>query len=193
MQTTQDSDTNSLESVEFEIDGNNVITATGALWSAFALTNDAPQLAGEAVIGKSLLQFISGESSRNLMRNLLEAARQSRKPVELDYRCDSPELRRQMRMRLEPLDHGFLRCSNLLLKTEARAAPIHFVCAKQRARDTLIRCSICNRIKNRERWMEADHLKAARHALTLKVTYGVCPDCSCRLQQLADASASASG
>lgn len=172
------------ESVEFQLDHKNIITATGALWSAFALTNEAPQLAGESVIGKPLLQFISGESSRQMMRTLLEAARRKQAPLELDYRCDSPELRRQMRMRLEPQQDGSVFCSNLLVNSEARVAPIHFVCAKERARDTLVRCSLCNRIKNRERWMEADHLKAARHKLTLKVTYGICPDCAARIEQL---------
>lgn len=170
--------------LEFSVDANNVIIAINGRWDEFADANDAPQLKKQHVVGKSLFDYISGNVTRQFVQNLLDIVRQKNTNICFDYRCDAPNLRRYLQMRLMANEHGEVRISNYQLHTEPRVVPVFFIRSNQRDRHTRVRCSICNLLKQAEQWVEAESLQTDKKPLTLSVIYGVCPSCQLQLQQL---------
>src|SRR5450631_2450126 len=89
-----------MEPVSYQIDGHDDIISVNSAWKAFARSNGAPHLA-EQVVGRSLWEFVSDGTTRQVYRDLLVRVRGGR-TVTFSYRCDSPSLRRYMRMTMTP-------------------------------------------------------------------------------------------
>lgn len=163
--------------VEFILDAEDRIIRVNSSWSAFARANGAPELAVDAILGKPLLDFISGKVTREYVQRLLSAARHRRQGVGLDYRCDSPTTKRYMRMEAAPWEGGEIRFTHRVMRIEARPAPLCFEKATERGRDTLVRCSACNRLKWQNAWVEGEALPLGGGRAPIRVIYGVCPAC----------------
>jgi hypothetical protein len=172
-QTTSDA----VESVMYALDADNNIIAVNRSWQSFASSNNAPELIDEQVIGQPLMQYISGNITKQFWQTLLDKARLTNSALHLDYRCDSPDLRRFMRIKVYRGDSDMLHFESVLLRTESRPVSIHFKRAQQRGADTKVRCSFCNNILYKNRWVEAESLVAGKHSVTLDVIYGICPVC----------------
>lgn len=69
---------------EFTLDPQDVIIAINPAWDEFAASNDAPALDSQAAIGKPLLDFISGNGTRQHIQKLLAAVRSSGDEITLD-------------------------------------------------------------------------------------------------------------
>jgi len=173
------------ERVDFWLDAQDQIVAVGSDWDRFAKENGAPELSGSAVIGKPLLEFVSGKVTRTFVQALLQLARDRKQPIELDYRCDSPLKRRYSRMRVVCDAAGGLVFSHETLRTEARARPVRVAAASQRGRHTSIRCSMCNQVKPANAWLEPEHYlqTGAPETPQLWVIYGICDACASQLGQ----------
>ncbi|MES2013037.1 MAG: hypothetical protein V4445_04735 [Pseudomonadota bacterium] len=164
--------------VSYTIDPENRIVAVNNGWDIFAEANQGESITGGAVIGHSVLDFISGKVTKEYWRSLLERARHSTQALHIDYRCDAPHIKRWMRMELSLLDNGNVCISHTQLAAEKRNKPIHFEIAQQRGKSSYIRCSQCNKIKQREVWLEAESLSETIKINTLlQVVYGLCADC----------------
>lgn len=74
-------------------------------WNEFATENGTPELADPAlVIGRSLYDFITDEETRNIYKKFAESLiKQIRDSVIFFYRCDAPEVKREMRMAITPV------------------------------------------------------------------------------------------
>jgi hypothetical protein len=175
--TAQDSQTLAGESVIYELDGDNNIVAVNPVWHDFAVANNAAELCLDQVIGKPLMQFVSGNITKQFWQTLLDKARRANTPLQLDYRCDSPALRRFMRIKLYRGDNETLYVDSAMLRAEPRPVSIHFKRAQQRGAETKVRCSFCNFILYKSHWHEAENLVVTAHAVTLEVIYGICPMC----------------
>lgn len=173
-------------SVEYVLDSENVIVAVGGDWDGFARANDAPDLIGAAVIGRPLLDFISGKVTRGYVLRLLDRVSEHAQSIELDYRCDSPETRRFLRMHIMPLAAGGVRLRHRLLRQEVRTLPVHFHRAAERVHNSHVRCSMCNHIRVDGRWGEAEALLPL-HELRkgVAVIYGLCQTCLQKIEPMA--------
>ncbi|MEW5903093.1 MAG: hypothetical protein AB1722_01935 [Pseudomonadota bacterium] len=172
--------------LEYLLDSENLIVSVGGEWDEFARANDASGLSGTAVIGRPLLDFISGKVTRGYVLKLLDHVSTHGQPIELDYRCDSPETRRFLRMIIMPLAGGGVRFRHRLLREEARALPVHFHRAAERVRDSHVRCSMCNHIRVAGCWGEAEALLPL-HELRkgVAVIYGLCQTCMQKIEPIA--------
>ncbi|MDO9280950.1 MAG: hypothetical protein Q7T88_01055 [Methylotenera sp.] len=172
------------ETIVYKLDVDNNIVAVNRLWQSFALANNAPELGIDQVIGKPLMQYISGNITKYFWQALLDKARLANTVLHLDYRCDSPDLRRFMRIKVYRGDGESLHFESALLRTESRPVSIHFKRAQQRGADTKVRCSFCNGILHKSHWVEAESLVTGQKSVTLDVIYGICPDCQSTLDSL---------
>jgi hypothetical protein len=117
------------------------------------------------------------------VRTLIQSARLLRKPLLRPYRCDSPDLRRYMEMRLSVDSSGLLRWEHRLLRCERLARRLAFVpYTGGPGGHPVVRCSICNRVKAAGAWQEPDAAGDASLAsvpadVHIPVIYGVCPTC----------------
>lgn len=182
--TEQDDEISQTESVIYELDANNNIVAVNQRWQSFALTNNAPELSDELVIGKPLMQFISGNITKRFWETFLEKIRLTNAEIHLNYRCDSPDLKRFMQIKAYRGEGERLYFESALLRTESRTTPIHFKRAQQRNADTKVRCSFCNNILYKNHWVEAETFVTGNRSVTLDVIYGICPACQTSLDAL---------
>lgn len=173
-------------SVEFSLNDQNEIVAVGKEWDQFALKNNAPELVGGKVIGRHVLDFVSGNVTRQFLLAILELVRSGSQPIELDYRCDSPYERRFMKMSVSLMKSGQVCFINSTLRVETRTQECFISKAVQRSKNTSIRCSMCNLVQYSQDWVEPEQLLTT-HKQThseLLVIYGICESCTKQLQQL---------
>lgn len=161
------------------LDVGDTIVDIAPGWEHFANANDAPDLDVRRVIGRNLMNYVHGDVTRMFVRTLIQSARLLRRPLVRPYRCDSPEVRRDMEMRLCVEDSGLLRWEHRLVSATPFERRIAFAPAEPtEARRCTVRCSMCNRLKSPRGWHEpVDQPPPAETCSPLPVIYGVCPEC----------------
>jgi len=174
------------ELINFWLNAQDQIVSVGRDWERCANENGGHELTCSRIIGRPLLEFVSGKVTRTFVQSLLQLARDSVKPIELDYRCDSPLLRRYTRMRVVSDASGGVLFSHQTLRTEKRSCPVRIALASQRGHHTPIRCSMCNRVKLANAWLEPEHhlQSGAPDSPQLWVIYGICNACALQLRLL---------
>ncbi|MDT8406079.1 MAG: hypothetical protein RQ715_02405 [Methylococcales bacterium] len=161
----------------YVLDAANIIIEIGGAWDGFAAHNDGYAVFAKNVIGSTFTDFISGRVTRQYWLDLFVLIRTVKKPVALNYRCDSPYEKRIFRMTLQPEAEDKLRLISTCVLTERRPRPLFFHTAKQRSRHTLLRCSQCNGIQHHGQWLEADEFAKRQRGSQWSVVYGLCPPC----------------
>jgi len=160
-----------LEPVIYWLDGSDRIVDLNEAWEAFARSNGGRGLEPDLVVGRPLRQFISGDPTRMWLDAVLALARLKGEPVERTYRCDCPELKRFMKMRVVPEKGGVVRLEHHVLSTQPRPA-VHFVpCSQAVDGKPLVRCSICCRVQEDGCWKDP----LPRPEGPYLVVYSVCP------------------
>lgn len=171
--------------ISYELDAADIIVSVGGAWDQFALQNDGGALVATSVIGTPLLKHVSGDVSRFFVRSVLEACRvlQTRRSVE--YRCDAPGFKRFMRMTVEPRERHSLIVAHQVLRIEPLLRPIgFFVSPAAPTAIPLVRCTMCNRVKQGADWTEPDEALAGGLLSSDEpnaVIYGVCDPCRARV------------
>ncbi|MDX1494064.1 MAG: hypothetical protein R3253_08405 [Longimicrobiales bacterium] len=171
--------------IEYRVDRDNVIVGVNDAWRAFASDNGAEDLV-EAE-GRELLASISGDSTRLVTRHLLDRVRATRGTVEIPFRCDAPDRRRYMRLRLLPVGDGGVGFRSWLVREEARP-PLAVLDIREARGDGLLRiCSWCNKVAVDDGWMELED--AAERLLLFEaptlpdITHGMCDGCETEVMQ----------
>ena len=98
-----------MDEVAYAVDASGTIRQVGhTRWREFAAAGGAPSLADPArVIGRSLFAFILGEEVRESylrIHDLILSGRRAR--IAFPFRCDAPDLRRDMWMTVTPIRSG---------------------------------------------------------------------------------------
>lgn len=170
--------------IEYLLDERDQIISTGGDWDAFASQNDAPELREGKLVGRPLLDFVSGRVTRSYIQVLIEQVRKTGQSIAIDYRCDAPEVRRFMQMKVSPSLNNGIRFQSRVLRIEPRETPVTFYRPAERIRGCYNRCSMCNRIKVAEDWGEAESLLSRQDLQKgVAVIYGICPGCNASFQK----------
>ncbi|MRR52166.1 MAG: hypothetical protein EG825_14875 [Rhodocyclaceae bacterium] len=167
-------------SICYLLDENDVIVDISQGWDDFARENAAPHLDASNVIGRNLIDFVSGDETKMYVRAILNSARLFRRPMVRTYRCDSPDQRRYMEMRLTIVDDNLIKWEHRMVRSESLQRRMRFrVAAGFDAGKLIVRCSVCNRLKSGSSWHEPDQapLTPTEGEEEYLVAYGVCPDC----------------
>lgn len=173
--------------IVYTIDGSDRITSVNPAWEAFAAANGGGHLLAPAVLDQPLWDYISEPTTALLYRRLTERVRQTGYPVELKLRCDSPDCRRFLRLKVQPEPDAGLRFEVATILEEARAPIPWLEPGAPRTVETVEMCAWCKQVLVGGDWCEvevalADHALANRDMLP-GITHGICPRC------LADAEA----
>lgn len=176
----------------YRIDQSNAIYFVNDAWLDFARENQASQLNSDAVLHKSLWSFVSGLETQHLYGVMLEKVRTGQTPIKVPFRCDAPECRRYMELKIYPLPHKSLEFRSRILKLEPRDAVKVLDTTVDRSSDLVKMCSWCKKVYTGELlgWVEVEEamwiLDLFSAVKLPRITHGMCPDCyeSC-LQELA--------
>ncbi len=182
--TQQAADSES-RAIVYRVDRNDRITSVSDGWEAFAESNECRSLPQENVVGSSLWGHIQDPVTTELYREMMAFVRAQRRRAQFQFRCDSPDVKRFMRMSIDPLPDGALEFRSELVTAEPRRVPFH-VQASFRAFPVLVRCSVCNRVKTGSEWRDVvdavEEGLVLNHDLPLMVAYGVCDECRDRVR-----------
>ncbi len=174
----------------------------GPNWQRFLEDNPPQDLeaynrAKQSVIARSVTEFFAGERVRStfadLFKNVLSGTRQA---IRLDYRCDAPKLRRDMRMSVSPIttagEVNHLLYQSVMLSVQERPAiPLFGVpVADQETEDILTLCAICARVAwpisgptAAREWIEPTEYYRRDGSDVTVISHGFCEDCFARLQE----------
>lgn len=166
-------------SLYYLLDGRDRIADAGGAWDRFAMENDGNDILRERVIGSSIYDHVVGDTSGMFLRTLLSSVRLLGRPLTRPYRCDSPDTKRFMEMTLVAEEDDSVRLSHRLVRSEPFGQ--RFIFTVERGRQAfLVRCSMCNRVKRSNHWMEpevAAQTGEFQAGQPQSVIYGVCPRC----------------
>lgn len=171
-------------------------------WRQFMAGNPLREAADEACTAQSVLQgritqFFAGSRVRDVFTDLFESVLGgARRVVRIDYRCDAPGLRRDMRLTVGPIRTGgevsHLLYQSVQLSAEPRAALPLFGApvAEGGAEDLLTLCAICAKVAwpvgapaGQREWIEPSAYYRLGGGEVASISHGFCEPCFDRLQR----------
>ncbi len=137
----------------------------------------------DASLGRSLWDFVAGHELKKLQRLLLRRIREEVRDIELPFRCDGPEMRREMDIRIVAHPSGrVVMFSARLRSEEPREAQPMLDPEVPRSASTLEMCGWCDRFEVEGEWVEveeaATRLELFRRTELPAISHGICPRCS---------------
>jgi hypothetical protein len=162
----------------YELNERLEIVSVGGTWQVFAEANGGHDLDASRICGRSLWDFVQGDVTRIFLNSIFQKVISFGTAIAIPYRCDSPELKRHMRMLVRPAPSaGHLLLEHEILYVEARSAALHFHFEPEVHPDRHLRCSICGRMNVSDRWFDPAESLGSSAASSYLVTYSVCQDC----------------
>lgn len=162
------------------LNNKDIILSVKGPWDEFADDNGGIKIYAKDVCGRSIWDFVVGDETRMWLETIFQLARLNLSIIERSYRCDSPDLKRFMRMRIFPEEGGNLRIEHKILAIKERSAPVNIQYSKNSNRKKLRqRCSFCGRLNQdgkQGNWVEPlpEHADMSSEII---VIYTVCEDC----------------
>ena len=173
--------------IVYRLDQENQIISVDGPWDDFALDNEGSNAIACQVEGRPIWHFITGDTTRMWFEVMLKSARLRQTTLELCYRCDSPELKRFMRMRIVPGENDILSIEHEQIGEERRASPVTIRYAGNKPVGSFnTRCSMCGRLKQGPDWLEPEQQKHPSD--TVNVIYTVCESCKTLVSKASAAS-----
>lgn len=171
-------------------------------WGQFFEQNSSPhgqslEFGARVVIGQPITAFIAGQEVRKAYANMFHSVFMGRHPVfHLDYRCDAPTIRRNMRLSITPIDgyaknDRYLLYQSIQLLAEPRPpiALFSVPVAQTDQSDLLTLCAICAQVAwpisaphGEREWIEASEYYRRGGDEVVMISHGFCDTCFSRLQ-----------
>jgi hypothetical protein len=167
------------------IDAEGRICFVNDAWLAFADENGWRTSAAD-LLGTPLNTRIAGAEPRHIYRLLIDRVRHAGHPARFAYRCDSPDLRRFMEMRISALSDGQVEFCSRVLRLEPRERiRVLDSALRQRSEEVLQMCSWCKAVFAQPAWLDLEEavqrLGILAEAALPRISHGICPTCSERL------------
>ncbi len=168
------------------VDSDGRLKSVNDAWLAFAAENGWHTSTSE-VLGSPLMAYISDPETRHIYHLLIEQVRKDGRPACFSYRCDSPDCRRLMEMRIHhdrALDQVEFR--SRVLRVERRD-PVALLKSgpAERSGALLTVCSWCKAVQTDDAWVEVEQAVKRLGLLAAQalpqISHGICPACSERM------------
>lgn len=172
----------STDRLSYVIDRSDRIVSVNDAWASFAKYNAGTDLMPPAVLGSSLWAAIQDATTRELYRLLLRRVRDGTSDLAFRFRCDSPEYRRLLEMRIQCGPEERVAFSTTEVVVEKRSAVPLLDTTQSRSEAMLKVCSWCMLVRlPDERWVEVEQAVAELHLFSVarlpQISHGICPRC----------------
>ena len=167
-------------SVTFCLDSALRITYCNLAWDQFALLNDGSHLARPAVIGRCILDFISGPD-HDYYAEAYKRVLTTNESWEHEYECSSTQIYRKFRLRVFPMQKisGLLVVNSLLTESAQLARseqPLEHLYRTQEG--LLIMCSSCRRTRRNNPGIPIwDWVPGFLEPMAERVSHAICAPC----------------
>ncbi len=169
----------------YRIDENDNIISVSKNWDKFAEDNKANSETCKSpfILNKSIWDFFVDPETIHLYQILVNKVRESKKALNVQIRCDSPKLRRFIKISMKALQDNHIEFSSKIVKIEEREPVLILDSTKERSEELLKICSYCKQIKiSEKRWIETEeavvNLRLLEDDKLPRITHGICPNCS---------------
>lgn len=169
--------------IEYEIDEQNHIVNANDAWFDEARTAGDERLADGSVVGRDLWDLIHDRNTRHLYETMISRARARAQPVGFCFRCDTPDQRRLLHMKITPRESGHVTFEVRLVESQPREA-VELLRIGRAQSDAFIRmCGWCKRLPlPGDRWLEVEQALDALHLFETSgplpaISHGICPEC----------------
>lgn len=171
-----------VEALSYAIDEQDRLVRVDEGYYRFAEENGWVE--ARTSLGRSLWDYVAGEDLRKVQRLLLRRVRDEVGSVELPFRCDGPEVRRKMDIRIAAGRGGRAVLFSAQLRVEEeREEPMPLLdAAAPRGEELLAMCGWCDRFEVEGEWVEVE--EAARRLDLFDrpelpaLSHGICPACN---------------
>lgn len=175
-----------VEALSYAIDDQDRLIKVDDGYYRFAEENGW-EGAGDS-LGRTLWDFVGGDDVRRLQRLLLRRVREGVRAVELPFRCDGPDVTREMDIRIAADKSGRVVLFSARLRAEREREepqPLLDPDAPREEGDFLAMCAWCDRFLVEGEWVEVEEaarrLELFRRPRLPILDHGICPECSGQL------------
>lgn len=175
-----------VETLSYAIDDEDRLIKVDEGYYRFAEENGWGDVG--ASLGRSLWDFVAGHDVKKLQRLLLRRIREGVRDVELPFRCDGPEVTREMDIRIAADSTGRVVLFTARLRAEEEreeSQPLLDPNAPRDEGDFISMCAWCDRFLVDGEWIEveeaAKRLELFRRPQMPTLDHGICPQCSGQL------------
>lgn len=162
--------------MHYVISSDDNILSLSSDWDQVAAESRCADVFEATVVGSSIWQHVSGIETKSYLNALFFYSRQTRRSVNLNYRCDTQKTPRLFRMEIVPLEKGGLRIGHHQMPMPNPVASAPVVLDTQRPS---LQCSQCLSVKVGEGWVDQMFVVPK---CDFPSKYIVCP--ACRKQAL---------
>lgn len=167
----------------YSIDGADSVVSVSDTWLAFARENGAPELTRDFVVGESLWEFIKGDTTKLLYKQLVQHVRDTDTTLVVPFRCDSPSVQRDMRLEIKQTCKGEVEFAGVLLSAKPRSYLPVLDARVPLTSDILTLCSCCKRaLVEAIGWLRLEDAVVLSHCFEAdsrpRLRYSICPKCA---------------
>lgn len=176
--------------IEYVVKPDGTVVEIRGIWDDFARANDAGGPAIADVVGRQLWDFVSGPATRQVYDALIDRVGKTRTGIHFTFRCDTPDVRRLMRMDVRGDGSENIRFTSRMVREEPRPAQRLLSTDADRSDVTVVMCSWCKRLKHDDRWVEVEEYVESTGLMEEErfpqLNHGLCPDCAAAMEALVD-------
>lgn len=144
----------------------------GGDWDEFALANGGSRARANDVLSTSLFAHVLDRPTRVALTALIEAVRETRQPLKVDYRCDSPTVLRRFQLTIQPMKENRVLLVHDLRDARSFERPLAAWSFDPEAEQE--KCSFCCAVHHQGGWVAPEDLDGPHPE---KVRYTLCPHC----------------
>jgi hypothetical protein len=164
------------------VDKNDNIVGVNENWQSFAEENLGTACLPEKIIGSSLWDHIRDPETKHLYEIILLKVREYHRQATFSFRCDSPEIRRLLKLFVIPREDDSVDFISQKINTELRKPVELLRSGIERSEDLIRICSMCKKIALSEtEWTEVEiavqEMKLFEREVLPQITHGVCQPC----------------
>lgn len=160
------------QQVFYVLDSTHHLLWVGGDWDDYAAENRGGLARSSRVLGTRLMDQIAGTETREVMVGILTDVLETKRSFRMEYRCDNPCQRRDMRMTVTPMRHDRLMVTHDL--RDARSFPSIGPGWRWQPGAWDCKCSFCGSLRRISGWVDPFET-GQRHPEV--VEFAVCPAC----------------
>ena len=167
----------------YELDDEDTIVYVSKNWANFGKENGAgDKQNSNSVIGKRIWDYITDLETQHLYKLLYKNAREGKPMPTIPFRCDSPDSKRHLELKIETKPNGNLSITSIIRKVELRKR-VNLLDSNVRRSEKLVKmCSMCKKVETDPgTWREIEFLLTEKKLFAVEpmpnITHGLCIDC----------------
>jgi len=169
-----------INGVVYRVNDRDEIVLVDDAWDRFAGANAGHRVLAREVLHHSLWDFVVDATTRKIYRQVLQRVRDGRS-VAFRFRCDSPDRRRLLEMRIARCEDATIEFSTSTIEEEARPHLAVLDTGIVHSKELVKACGWCGRINVGHSWIEIEealgHLRLFEGPVPPMLSHGVCEKC----------------